>query len=287
MPDDWGRLWAAERRNPGRKRQSGLLPAESPMAWFERLRRRAAGWTGRGLDLLCPPRCGLCGAEPSTAATDPAPGVFICPACERTLVEAGSRCPRCGTASAGSGACGHCRRGQPPCEGLVVLGGYGDELREAVLRAKRPGAEPVAAALGRLLVRRHCATFEAWGCEVVVPVPMHWTRRALRGTSAAAEIAAQVAADLRLPCRRILRRSRATRMQNELPFEDRHGNVRGAFRPRRAVTGLRILLVDDVVTTGGTLKECRRTLADAGAASVHAAAAARAERSADAGAEHA
>lgn len=251
------------------------------MAWLERLRRRAAGWAGRGLDLLCPPRCGLCGAEPPPGRDAPPPGVIICPACERGVVEDGPRCPRCAASRPGD-ACPHCRRGPPPCDGIVVLGGYGDELRQAVLRAKRPGAEPVAAALGRLLVRRHRATLAAWECEAVVPVPMHWGRRALRGASAAEEIGRQVAADLGLPCRRLLRRVRATRMQNELPFEDRGANVRDAFRARRAAAGRRILLVDDVVTTGGTLAECRRALVAAGAAAVHAAAVARAERAADA-----
>ena len=255
------------------------------MAWFERMRRRAAGWAGPGLDLLCPPRCGICGAEPPVANDDVPdgriPGVWVCSSCRRSLVDEGPRCPAC-AATCPTGTCEPCRRGEPPCAGLVVLGGYGDELRTAVLRAKRPGAEPVAAALGRLLVHRHGERCAAWGCDAVVPVPMHWTRRALRGTSAAEEIARQVAADLGLPCRRLLRRVRATRMQNELPFEERRGNVRDAFRARRGTAGRRILLVDDVVTTGGTLSECRRALAAAGASAVHAAAAARAERAGDA-----
>lgn len=260
------------------------------MAWAATWRRQVAGWAGRGIDLLCPPRCGLCGAEPASPGLDGSDGhvgVVICRACERSLLDDGPRCESCGVTCRADGGCGHCRRDRPARGGLVVLGGYGDDLRTAVLRAKRPGAEPVAAALGRLLVRRHRPTLEGWACEVVVPVPMHWTRRVLRGTSAAEEIALQVAADLGLPCRRLLRRARATRMQNELPFEDRQGNVRGAFRPTRPVAGRRLLLVDDVVTTGGTLSACRAALLAAGAAAVHAAAAARAERPADARDHHA
>ncbi|MCE2726896.1 MAG: hypothetical protein LW698_08985 [Planctomycetaceae bacterium] len=253
------------------------------MAWLETLRRRAATWTGRGLDLLCPPRCGVCGAEPEAddagAADDPPPGVVVCRGCERALGDREARCLRCASPCPTGLDCDRCRRSRLACDGLVVLGGYGDDLRAIVLRAKRPGAEPVAAALGRLIVRRHRDALLAWRSDAVVPVPMHWSRRAFRGTSAAEEIALQVAADLGLPCRRLLRRTRATPMQNELPFEERPGNVRGAFRPRGGVAGLRLLLVDDVVTTGGTLSECRHALAAAGAAAVHAVAAARAERS--------
>lgn len=259
------------------------------MPWLQKLRRQAASWAARGIDLVCPPRCAICGGEPPAidgAEDERPPGVFVCPACERNLVDPGPRCVRCARPGRAGADCDRCQRRRPPWDGLVILGGYDADLRQAVLRAKRPGAEPVAAALGRLLGGRHRAILADWGSAAVVPVPMHWSRRAARGASAAEEMARQLAADIGVPCRRLLCRVRATRMQNELPFADRHANVRGAFGLRGAVAGLRLLLVDDVVTSGGTLAECRRILADAGAAAVHAAAATRAERDADDGVDH-
>jgi predicted amidophosphoribosyltransferase len=68
-------------------------------------------------------------------------------------------------------------------------------------------------------------------------------------------------------------------MQNELPIEDRPRNVQGAFRVRCRLDDERILLVDDVVTTGATLSACCRTLRAAGAATVDVAVVARADRS--------
>ena len=111
------------------------------------------------------------------------------------------------------------------------------------------------------------------GADMVVPVPLHHTRRRSRGFNQAEELAQH----LGLPLRRALRRSRATRPQTDLPAAQRHANVRDAFvRARRAdVTGLCVLLVDDVCTTGATLEACARVLKQAGARQVRAITAAR------------
>lgn len=245
------------------------------MGWFGRLRAAASGWAGAGLDVILPPRCAVCGDElpPAAARADVAPA---CTACVAALTGAGERCAACG-APAAAGGCSVCRGRGRRWREIVVLGAYADELRSAVLRAKRPAGAAVAATLATLLVRRHGRVMADWRLDAIVPVPMHWLRRAGRGASAADEIARGVARGLGLPCRRLLRRGRATVMQNTLPVGDRRDNVRGAFRARGRLAGLRILLVDDVTTTGSTLEACAEAAVSAGAAAVYAAAVARAD----------
>lgn len=245
------------------------------MAWLGRFRTAAARWAEAGLDVLFPPRCAICGDDVAVEAAAWPRGAVTCRSCAALLVGADARCRACGAPVGGAG-CRACR-GRPPWDGIVVLGSYADELRTAVLRAKRPAGERVAAALAGLLVRHHRDALVAWGPDVVVPVPMHWLRRMTRGTSAADEIARGVAAGLGGPCRRLLRRARATPMQNTLPVADRHANVRGAFRGRTGLAGLRVLIVDDVTTTGSTLAACAEAAISAGAAAVYAAAVARAD----------
>jgi len=259
------------------------------ITWGERLRRGAASWVGEGIDLLFPPRCALCrqdlpladdgGGGDSIAAPE------LCVGCARDLSADGSRCMACGEPGAGS-SCRRCRGRCSDWDGIAVLAAYGDRLREAVLRCKRPTGDEVSRALSTLLVGRHRPTFAGWRIYGVVPVPMHWLRRMSRGTSAADEIARRVAGLLGVPFVRALSRQTATTMQNELPVNERRGNVATAFRLRRPVAGRRLLVVDDVVTTGSTLAACRRTLAADGAEAVYVAAIARADRMADDASRH-
>ncbi len=256
------------------------LPSREPvfMSWLASLGQAAGRLAGHGLDLLYPPRCVFCRREEDEGGQAVA---VVCGACRRLLSSDGPRCHGCGEPVAGEGSepivCRRCRS-RLRFEGIVVLSGYIDEIRSAVLATKRPGGELHAAALAMLLLERHRETMTAWQADLVVPVPMHWMRRVTRGTSSADILARHVAKGLVVPARRILYRTRATPMQNELPPEERPANVRGAFRSTKAAAGKKILLVDDVSTTGATLDACREALLSAGAAGVYAAVVARADR---------
>jgi len=266
------------------------------MGWDRYLRGEVGRWAACGIDLVYPPRCPICQCEPRDQDQDQVgeadrPGAWntrqtswaaaVCGACTRDLTADANRCLRCGELGGPADGCRLCRQRPHDWRHIAVLSSYSGSgrLREAVLRAKRPAGDAVVAALAALIVRKHGDTFTSWGVGRVVPVPMHWWRRSLRGTSAATELARQIATLLGLPSSRALVRQRATRMQNELPIADRPGNVAGAFRACRRLEGERILLVDDVVTTGSTLSACCRALLDAGAFTVDGAVVARADRS--------
>jgi len=113
--------------------------------------------------------------------------------------------------------------------------------------------------------------------DSIVPVPLHPARKRERGFNQAELLALELQPAWRIPVQNVLRRTRYTTTQTQFDRSERMENLRGAFRLRRGcnVQGLRMLLVDDVLTTGSTLSECAAVLKKAGALSVHAATAAR------------
>lgn len=258
-------------------------------AWVQTLRQEFGRWAACGIDLIYPARCPICLREPRDGqglgrrGTTGQPGAFpwqaaVCGSCERDLSADMPRCLSCGEAGHAGSGCRVCPQRIRDWRHIAILSSYTGGLREAVLRAKRPAGEGVAAALGTLLVGKHRDALVSWEIGRVVPVPMHWVRRSLRGTSAADGVSRRIASLLGLPWSRALVRHRATPMQNELPISDRPRNVEGAFRCRRRLDGETILLVDDVVTTGATLSACCAALRAAGATAVDVAVVARAER---------
>jgi ComF family protein len=163
-----------------------------------------------------------------------------------------------------------------PIDRLVAVGEYDGALREIIHALKYQGRRSIAAGLARLM--RRSGEDLLCSADCVVPVPLHWRREYARGFNQAREIARH----LRRPMRDELVRSRATAPQVELSKEQRHENVKGVFAlkhplpgPPLKLKGWKVILIDDVSTTGATLGACATVLRDAGAADVYGLTAAR------------
>lgn len=174
--------------------------------------------------------------------------------------------------------CDLCRGRRLRFDGAVTFGSYDGRLRELVLRMKTRREEPLSLAVGRWMSRQLGERLAELRADVIAPVPMFWTRRLLRGVNSPEILAESLGGRLGLPVRRVLVRTRNTLPQYSLPPSKRFPNVRGAFRIRRGydLGGARVLLVDDVLTTGATSSEAARALRSAGAEAVLVAVAARA-----------
>ncbi len=171
--------------------------------------------------------------------------------------------------------CGQCRALRPAYERLLIAWSYEPPL-DAVLRAlKFRRLEYLGSLLAAELLP--CIGDEFGNIDTVVPVPLHWLRHLRRGYNQAELIARPLAGLLGLPLTRGLRRIRGTAPQTQLARGKRRDNLQQVFRVRNpeALRDQRLLLVDDVFTTGATLRSAAATLKQAGARSVDALAVAR------------
>jgi len=201
----------------------------------------------------------------------------VCLGCERLLrhAEPLALCTRCRPLQA--------RLPDPLAEagGVRAAWAYDGPLARAVLALKFEGGLALAGPLGRLLAEDPRLRFDREGraIELVVPVPLHWRRRMIRGFDQTEELARWALGHARRThgwapplARRVVRRTVATQPQTELDAHERERNVAGVFAVARPaqVRGRRVLIVDDVTTTGATAKACATALLEAGAASVTA-----------------
>jgi ComF family protein len=201
-------------------------------------------WTAAVLDLLCPPRCAFCERR----------GVHgVCPACEKTLPYAENPL----------------REGAPFGRCVSPLR-YEGAVRQSLLRFKFRGGQSAAEGYAQLMARVIAEEFPGeFDCITYVPVSEQ--RRRQRGYDQAQRIAVELGKLWDTPPQTLLRKIFDNRPQSGITSrEERKGNVLGVYEAADTehIQGARVLLVDDIITTGATLGECVRGLKAAGAQSV-------------------
>uniref|UniRef100_A0A831UEN5 ComF family protein n=1 Tax=Geobacter metallireducens TaxID=28232 RepID=A0A831UEN5_GEOME len=223
------------------------------------------------LDVLFPPLCHLCKA-PVTGAGP----LHLCDACLGAMTPITSPlCPLCGVPHGTEGGidhpCGSCILKPPPFDAARGALLYAGPVQELIHRHKYGHKAHLRRPLALLAIRHLTPFVQSVSPHVIVPVPLHRTRLRERGFNQAVLMGAVLAREWRLPLLRdALRRVRPTVAQATLSARERRANVRGAFAvadPGR-VAEKRVLLVDDVATTGSTAAECARVLKGAGAGAV-------------------
>jgi ComF family protein len=213
------------------------------------------------LELVYPTYCGGCGKQ----------GDVLCRSCRQSLIPLDGPlvCPVCGMRTGSEALCGGCISHPIFFERGFYGFSFEGALREAVHAFKFKGRIDVGRALAREALPRAAACL-ANCVDAIVPVPVTERRLKARGFNQSFIIAEELSAALAAPvdCA-TLAKVRETEDQYTLSKKERKKNIRGAFSARRRVTGMRLLVVDDLYTTGNTAREAARTLVRAGAGRVY------------------
>ena len=253
-------------RRPGNKQK----PAR--VCHRDRMTLRVPRLAGRLLDLILPPRCALCG-------TDIADDGALCLDCWRSVTFLGHPlCAVCGdpfeVRPLGDAVCGDCLAYPPRFDRARSAVLYDEVTRPLILAFKHADRLTLAPLLIAWLRSAGAELLDR--ADLIVPVPLHPGRLLARRYNQAAILAHGLGRSSGLPVAdHVLLRSRRTPSQGHLTARQRESNVRGAFALRKdshllaeAINGRRVLLVDDVLTTGATVSACTGVLKRGGAAAV-------------------
>lgn len=224
-------------------------------AFLEYSRRTAA-------DLLFPRRCPVCGGVAMPK------GRLICPACLKQLSFVSSpACMKCGKeiGSRDQEYCADCiRRKKSFTRGFALLN-YDSRAAVSMAAVKYHNKREYLDFYARAAALRFEKQFRQAGIQVIVPVPVHASRLKTRGFNQAAVLAEKLSAELGIPWEELLIRVKKTDPQKSLGSAERLKNLRGAFEAgQEAGKWERVLLVDDIYTTGSTAEICSRALLKTG-----------------------
>lgn len=206
---------------------------------------------------LIPQNCVLCGAHSGDSR--------LCESCFADLPGLPEHCPRCASPSPDGLQCGSCLSAPPDFDATHACWCYAFPTTHLVHLLKFRANLGLAGFFGEALAAR----FPHNRFDIIVPMPLHARRLRERGFNQSMEIARHVARATGIPLAdRAVARVRATAAQSDLPVARRARNVRNAFCCSADLRGLRVAVIDDVMTTGSTLAELARVIRRAGAAQV-------------------
>lgn len=231
------------------------------------------------LDVIIPPLCHICRSYIPNAGE-----LHICPACRLRLPPVSSPlCPLCGIPFIGAGSdhrCGVCLSSHPHFDGAFAPFLYEGPIRDLIHSFKYDRHTHLRHPLA-LLALEGANSFMEHHPQLIIPVPLHVSRLRQRGFNQATLIGKTMSKMLALPMLPdAIVRTRPTEPQINLSAAERRVNVQGAFAVKKSdwIAGKRVLLLDDVMTTGSTMDECSKVLKKAGATAVFAGTVARTAR---------
>ena len=228
-------------------------------------------WLNAALGLFYPEACQLC----ATARATPAEG-FVCADCrDQVRFVEPPFCDRCGLPYPGAITttfeCSNCRDAEFHFRSARSAVVARDQILDVIHRYKYSRALWFELFLAELLVRQAAPELAKESWDLIVPVPLHPTKEREREFNQAHRLAHRLSAATRIPVNnRLVKRVLPTRTQTRLNRAERIANVRHAFamRPGQRLDGQRLVLVDDVLTTGATTSACAGVLMRAGASEV-------------------
>ncbi|PLX72764.1 MAG: DNA utilization protein GntX [Desulfuromonas sp.] len=225
------------------------------------------------IDLFLPAACPWCNRLlPGDRAPDD-----ICPTCQQGVQPLpSSHCPCCAqphaTRSATRHYCENCLRRPPHFSKVYAVGCHIGTLKETIHRFKYRDNPGLSSSLGKLMIAELTTNLGHFRPDLVIPTPLHPRRLRQRGYQQALELAKPVAKHLHTPLEiHLLQRIKTTPPQQGQNAADRQGNLHKAFASNRVLSGEQILLIDDVMTTATTARECSKTLKEHGAGEIHVA----------------
>lgn len=197
---------------------------------------------------------------------------LICPECAVSLKPyEGPRCMKCGKSVAQEeeycSECSQKKRAFTEGRGIYF---YDDRMKASLLRYKYYGRREYGDFYAAAICRYGRKEIERWKADLLVPVPLHPSKQRRRGFNQAEYLADRIGAFYGIPVSgRVLIKKRKTKSQKKLNAAERYRNLQNAFEARERLDGLRILIIDDVYTTGSTMDAAAACLLEAGAAQVY------------------